>query len=126
MIAFRKEHAILRKSTYPASCGLPEISIHNGYPFNNRTDYNSRLIGIMFAGRDEKNAKDDIIFYGMNADWEPVNMQLPELPAGKKWKVCVNTAVPYKDGLDMEQFTEFAHNSNLRIGPRTVVILTAE
>ncbi len=126
MIAFRKEHAILRKSTYPASCGLPEISIHNGYPFNNRTDYNSRLIGIMFAGRDEKNAKDDIIFYGMNAYWEPVNMQLPELPAGKKWKVCVNTAVPYKDGLDMEQFTEFAHNSNLRIGPRTVVILTAE
>lgn len=126
MIAFRKEHAVLRKSTHPASGGLPEISIHNGYPFNNRTDYNSRLIGIMFAGRDEKNTKDDIIFYGMNAYWEPVNMQLPELPAGKKWKVCVNTAVPYKDGLDMEQFTEFAHNSNLRIGPRTVVILTAE
>lgn len=126
MIAFRKEHAILRKSTRQASCGLPEISIHNGYPFNNRTDYNSRLIGIMFAGRNETDTGDDIIFYGMNAYWEPVNMQLPELPDGKKWKVCVNTYIPYADGQDPGQFTDFAHNSNLRIEPRTVVILTVE
>lgn len=126
MIAFRKEHAILRKSTRQASCGLPEISIHNGYPFNNRTDYNSRLIGIMFAGRDEEDTRDDIIFYGMNAYWEPVNMQLPDLPDGRKWKVRVNTAFPYADGKEPEQDANFAHNSNLRIEPRTVVILTAE
>ncbi len=126
MIAFRKEHAVLRKSTGPASCGLPEISIHNGYPFNNRTDYNSRLIGVMFAGRDEADTRDDVIFYGMNAYWEPINMQLPELPCGKKWKVCVNTAVPYADGQSPEQFMNNTQNTNLRIEPRTVVILTAE
>ncbi len=126
MIAFRKEHAVLRKSTGPASCGLPEISIHNGYPFNNRTDYNSRLIGVMFAGRDEADMRDDVIFYGMNAYWEPINMQLPELPCGKKWKVCVNTAVPYADGQSPEQFMNNTQNNNLRIEPRTVVILTAE
>ncbi len=126
MIAFRKEHAVLRKSTGPASCGLPEISIHNGYPFNNRTDYNSRLIGVMFAGRDEADKRDDVIFYGMNAYWEPINMQLPELPCGKKWKVCVNTAVPYADGQSPEQFMNNTQNNNLRIEPRTVVILTAE
>ena len=126
MIAFRKEHAVLRKSTGPASCGLPEISIHNGYPFNNRTDYNSRLIGVMFAGRDEADTRDDVIFYGMNAYWEPINRQLPELPCGKKWKVCVNTAVPYADGQSPEQFMNNTQNNNLRIEPRTVVILTAE
>ncbi|MCI9372884.1 MAG: glycogen debranching enzyme [Lachnospiraceae bacterium] len=126
MIAFRKEHAVLRKSTGPASCGLPEISIHNGYPFNNQTDYNSRLIGVMFAGRDEADTRDDVIFYGMNAYWEPINMQLPELPCGKKWKVCVNTAVPYADGQSPEQFMNNTQNNNLRIEPRTVVILTAE
>ena len=126
MIAFRKEHAVLRKSTGPASCGLPEISIHNGYPFNNRTDYNSRLIGVMFAGRDEADTRDDVIFYGMNDYWEPINMQLPELPCGKKWKVCVNTAVPYADGQSPEQFMNNTQNNNLRIEPRTVVILTAE
>ncbi len=126
MIAFRKEHDILRKSTRQASCGLPEISIHNGYPFNNRTDYNSRLIGVMYAGRDEEDTRDDIIFYGMNAYWEPLNMQLPELPQGRKWKVRVNTSVPYIDGQDPEQAMESAHNNNLRIEPRTVVILTAE
>lgn len=126
MIAFRKEHDILRKSTRQASCGLPEISIHNGYPFNNRTDYNSRLIGVMYAGRDEEDTRDDIIFYGMNAYWEPLNMQLPELPQGRKWKVRVNTSVPYIDGQDPEQAMESAHNNNLRIEPRTVVLLTAE
>ena len=126
MIAFRKEHDILRRSTRQASCGLPEISIHNGYPFNNRTDYNSRLIGVMYAGRDEEDTRDDIIFYGMNAYWEPLNMQLPELPQGRKWKVRVNTSVPYIDGQDPEQAMESAHNNNLRIEPRTVVILTAE
>ncbi len=126
MIAFRKEHAILRKPTRQASCGLPAISIHNGYPFNNRTDYTSRLIGVMYAGRDEKDTKDDIIFYGMNAYWEPLNMQLPELPCGRKWKVCVNTFLPYTDGLEPEKQMDYTHNNNLRIEPRTVVILTAE
>ena len=52
--------------------------------------------------------------------------QLPELPGGKKWKVCVNTAVPYADGQSPEQFMNNTQNNNLRIEPRTVVILTAE
>lgn len=126
MIAFRKKYGVLRRPARPVSCGLPEISIHNGYPFNNRTDYNSRLIGVMFAGRNEDDTKDDIIFYAMNAYWEPVNMQLPEPPGGKRWKVRVNTFVPYADGQEPEQFTNFAHSNNLRIEPRSVVILTVE
>ena len=126
MIAFRKQYAILRKSTRPVSCGIPEISIHNGYPWNNRTDYNSRLIGVMYAGRDEADTRDDIVFYGMNAYWEPVNMQLPELPGGMRWKMCVNTFIDYEDGQDLNRFMDLEHNSNLRIPPRTVIILKAE
>lgn len=126
MIAFRKQHAVLRKSTKSVSCGLPAVSIHNGYPWNNGTDYNSRLIGVMYAGRDEEDTRDDIIFYGMNAYWEPVNMQLPELPGGMKWKMCVNTFVAYEDGMDLNRFMDLEHNSNLRIPPRTAVILKAE
>ena len=53
MIAFRKKYAIVRKQTKGAACGLPEISLHNGYPWNSGTDYTTRLIGIMYAGRDE-------------------------------------------------------------------------
>lgn len=77
MIQFRKEHPILRKMTKPSSCQFPEISVHNGTPFNASTDYKTKLIGIMYAGRNEEDTEDDIVFYCMNAYWEPLVMQLP-------------------------------------------------
>ena len=126
MIAFRKKYAILRKTTQAAVCKLPEISIHNGFPWNGGTDNSSRLIGIMYAGRDEKDIRDDIVFYCMNAYWEPLIMQLPELPMGLQWRVRVNTSVEYEDGKDFETMTEFYYRKTLRVPARTVVILTAE
>ena len=126
MIGFRKRYAILRKKTKPVACNLPEISIHNGYPWNGGTDSNSRLIGIMYAGRDEHDTRDDIVFYCMNAYWETLVMQLPELPNGLQWKVCVNTSVEYKDGRDMESYTEFYYKKTLKVPPRTAIVLVAE
>lgn len=126
MIAFRKKYAILRKKTMQAACKLPEISIHNGFPWNGGTDNNSRLIGIMYAGRDENDIRDDIVFYCMNAYWEPLVMQLPELPEGMKWNVVVNTNTEYEDGKDVEALTEFYYKSSLKVPPRTVIILTGE
>ena len=126
MIGFRKRYAILRKKTKPVACNLPEISIHNGYPWNGGTDSNSRLIGIMYAGRDEHDTRDDIVFYCMNAYWETLVMQLPELPNGLQWKVCVNTSVEYEDGKDMESYTEFYYKKTLKVPPRTAIVLVAE
>lgn len=126
MIRLRKDNAILRKTTKPAACKLQEISIHNGFPWNGGTDNNSRLIGIMYAGRDENDIRDDIVFYCMNAYWETLIMQLPELPMGMQWKVCVNTFLPYEDGKNVEEQTEFYYKKSLKVPPRTVIILTAE
>lgn len=126
MIAFRKEHDIIRKVTKEASCGLPEISIHNGSPWNSRTDHACRLIGVMYAGRNQEDTKDDIVFYCMNAYWEPLDMQLPDLPNGMVWKVYVNTFVEYEDGKDISRETEFHYGIKLKIPPRTVVVLVAE
>lgn len=126
MIAFRKKHAILRKPTKAAACGLPEISMHNGYPWNAGTDHNSRTIGVMYAGRNQEDTDDDIVFYGMNAYWEPLMMQLPELPDKRQWKVCVNTFVEYEDGLDVEPLTDFSYKHALKVPPRTAIVLVAE
>ncbi|MDE6890821.1 MAG: glycogen debranching enzyme [Lachnospiraceae bacterium] len=126
MIAFRKNHPILRKPTKAASCGLPEISIHNGYPWNGGTSHTSRLISIMYAGRDEKDTEDDIIFFTINAYWEPLYQQLPDLPDGKKWKIKVNTFLEYEDGKDFTAETEFNFEKSLKVPPRTVVVLAAE
>lgn len=107
MIQFRKEHPILRKMTKPSSCQFPEISVHNGTPFNASTDYKTKLIGIMYAGRNEEDKEDDIVFYCMNAYWEPLVMQLPVLPNGKHWHVDTNTNAEYFDGEDFTAKTEF-------------------
>lgn len=126
MIQFRKEHPILRKMTKPSSCQFPEISVHNGTPFNASTDYKTKLIGIMYAGRNEEDTEDDIVFYCMNAYWEPLVMQLPVLPNGKHWHVDTNTNAEYFDGEDFTEKTELLGVNTIRVPARTTVILVAE
>lgn len=126
MIQFRKEHPILRKMTKPSSCQLPEISVHNGTPFNASTDYKTKLIGIMYAGRNEEDTEEDIVFYCMNAYWEPLVMQLPVLPNGKHWHVDTNTNAEYFDGEDFTEKTELLGVNTIRVPARTTIILVAE
>ena len=126
MIQFRKEHPILRKMTKPSSCQFPEISVHNGTPFNASTDYKTKLIGIMYAGRNEEDTEDDIVFYCMNAYWEPLVMQLPVLQNGKHWHVDTNTNAEYFDGEDFTAKTELLGVNTIRVPARTTIILVAE
>lgn len=126
MIQFRKEHPILRKMTKPSSCQFPEISVHNGTPFNASTDYKTKLIGIMYAGRNEEDTEDDIVFYCMNAYWEPLVMQLPVLQNGKHWHVDTNTNAEYFDGEDFTEKTELLGVNTIRVPARTTIILVAE
>lgn len=126
MIQFRKEHPILRKMTKPSSCQFPEISVHNGTPFNASTDYKTKLIGIMYAGRNEEDTEDDIVFYCMNAYWEPLVMQLPVLPNGKHWHVDTNTNAECFDGEDFTAKTELLGVNTIRVPARTTIILVAE
>ena len=126
MIQFRKEHPILRKMTKPSSCQFPEISVHNGTPFNASTDYKTKLIGIMYAGRNEEDTEDDIVFYCMNAYWEPLVMQLPVFPNGKHWHVDTNTNAEYFDGEDFTAKTELLGVNTIRVPARTTIILVAE
>lgn len=125
MIQFRKDHPILRKRTKGAACQLPEISIHNGYPYNANVEYGTHMIGIMFAGRNEEDTRDDIVFYCMNSFWEPLTLQLPVLSNSTRWKVVVNTNCQYEDGRDFEALTEKFESHTIRVPARTTIILVA-
>lgn len=126
MIAFRKAHPIIRRRTNGATCGFPGISIHNGYPWNAGSDNNTRMIGVMYAGRNETDTDDDIVFLAINAYWQPLTQQLPDLPEGKYWKVCANTNLPYKDGEEIQSMTTFLGDHTIQVQDRTVIVLTAE
>ncbi len=126
MIAFRKKHPILRKRTNLAVCQLPPISIHNGFPYNTITEYNTHMIGVMFAGRNEEDTQDDIIFYCMNSYWEPLTLQLPCLTNGMEWKVAVNTNCEYRDGENFDAMTEKFGPNTIRVPARTTLVFVAE
>ena len=123
MIRFRREHPILRKRTRAAECQYPEISIHNGYPNNHATDYGTHMIGLMYAGRNQEDTEDDVIFYCMNSYWEPLTMQLPMVPPEWEWRVVVNTACKYEDGWDYQPLTGFMGMNMLSVPERTTIIL---
>lgn len=125
MIHFRAAHPVLRKDTKLAECGLPLISIHNGEPYRNHTDFNTHLIGIMYAGRNAEDTEDDIVFYAMNSYWEPLSQKLPELPNGLHWEVVVNTNCIYEDDFNPQEQTEYSWN-HIEVPSRSTVILVAE
>lgn len=90
MIAFRKAHPAIRMVTEPCSCGFPDVSFHNGVPWDQDFNYESRLVGVMFAGKKD-NGEDDIVYIAINAFWETNAIELPRLPDTLRWIEAINT-----------------------------------
>ena len=90
LIHYRHAHPILRKDTAPCSADLPFISLHGTLPWNSDYDAQTRVIGVMYAGRKED--EDDIIYLGINAYWERVEVRMPALPKDMRWTVVCDTA----------------------------------
>ena len=77
----------------------------------------------MYAGRDETDTFDDVIFLGMNMHWEYFTMQLPAPPDGHKWRLLVDTT---KEGAPLDETYIPESDNRVTLGPRSVIIATAE
>ena len=124
LIAFRKAHPILRHDTAPISFGFPSMSIHNCTAWNDACQSDSHCIGVMFAGKTDKD-EDDAIFVGINAYWETVPMQLPELPGGWNWEGQFYTNVPHLSQKDYDLLTP-RHRGTVYPDGRSAVVLMAK
>lgn len=122
MINLRKNHPILRGRSGPSGCGFPEVSIHNKTAWNSNCDSDTHTIGVMFAGRTEGNIEDDIIYIGVNTFWENQEIQLPNLPLGRKWRVIMNTEFEHTKDTDYHKLTHWTGNDTLIMCSRSVVI----
>jgi glycogen operon protein len=80
----------------------------------------------MYAGRNLDNTADDIVFYGMNSYWEPLQMRLPHLPNEYRWKVVANTYFEYSDETDFDELTKKGDGNLIFIPERTTIVLIAE
>ena len=89
----------VRASNYDAitlygSRGFRSVGRRKNYYEHPRED--ALIMTREFAGRNEANTDDDIVFYCINAYWESLIMRLPVLSDGKVWKVKVNTKITNK------------------------------
>ena len=116
MIAFRKKHPVIRGRMPASHCGLPGISPHNQMPWNGVFEGDTREVGILFTGYDEKKRGDDIVFLAMNMHWENRTFVLPEIPGGYTWEMEISTA---------EENTFTAKGNTLSTIGRSVAILVA-
>ena len=92
MIDFRKRHPVIRKNLNPCSLGFPMVSLHSLKPGDEELTEDNRLLGVMYAGRDDKGGKDDIVFVALNVYWEAQTLELPDLLGKWRWKQVIDTS----------------------------------
>lgn len=97
MIAFRKNHPAIRTNLEHSGTGYDFMSVHNGGPDNGETTTDTKTLGILYAGYDRKQGKEDIVYICINVFWEPMTIYLPYLPTNFCWKLMINTGMPSQE-----------------------------
>lgn len=92
-----------------------------------RPDYSSesRYLGMMLDETHDIGDPDlDIVYVAFNTYWEALNVELPELPLGRSWRVLANTGVasPH-DIYDAGQEPLIENQAEVLVGPRSTMIL---
>lgn len=121
MIAFRKNHEVVRRETPECTLRLPNVSMHGIKPWEADFSSSSRVIGVMFAGNVGRH--DEIVYIGINAYWEDMLMELPDLGNRYKWHLVVNT---YDEiGYIASKKIYLERDNKIMVSPRSVVIFEA-
>ena len=125
MIHLRRNHPAIRKSIAQSHCGFPPISQHGATPWDDNFTQDSKIVCTMFAGHDEKQDLEDIVYLAVNPYWESILIHLPKLPEPLQWHLAVDTSLSDTGGCTFEK-EQMSHVGNdYLIGARTVVVLTA-
>ena len=91
MIAFRKEHPVLRTTLPKSSLGFPSVSFHGVCPWKPDFSETSHSICLLFSGKNPETLAEDIVFLAVNAHYETLTLIPPALPNGWCFKIAVNT-----------------------------------
>ena len=97
LIAFRKEHPVIRKADYfngHNSLDYPELSWHGEKPWCFDRNQPFLTFGVMYseAAADFGIQEDCFIYLAYNAHWEEHSFELPIIPEGMRWSVVLYSA----------------------------------
>lgn len=122
LIAFRKEHPVLRKADFFTgynSSGYPELSWHGERAWELDMSGPFLTFGFMYAepAADFGTAKDCFIYCGVNAHWEEHALELPVIPEGMAWRI-----VAYSGDPDLSRKGEIC-TEKVVLMPRSLMLL---
>lgn len=119
MIKLRKEHDVVRKYSGGCSLGLPEMQVSG-------PDDRTKVLCVIYAGRNQDDSGDDIVCLAINTFWEEQACFLPELPLQLKWKFEADTSGWYlPDHIPGAGQRVSPEGNQFKMGPRSVAVLTA-
>ncbi len=126
MIQIRKTFNVLRTRTAAAVCGLPPVSFHGEMPWQFEPTEETRVLGVLFAGRNERQSEDEILYLLLNTHWETHTALLPDPPFGWQWTQVVDTSRPTgEDIIEMPERMKPVRGSVIA-EPRSVQLLLAQ
>ena len=126
MIAFRKRFHIITDSRGKSTCSYPPVSIHSNVAWSAKYYDDTRMIGVMYAGASLKQqGLDEFVYFGVNAYWDYVNVELPDLPEGYHWKLYVNTGNEPQDVI-LEDRNVILYDKRINMAGRSVIVAVGE
>jgi glycogen operon protein len=119
IIAFRKQHPVIRRFAGNCSLGLPEMQV-----FHN--DRDSKILRVVYAGRNAKDTADDLVCLAINVYWEEQEFTLPELPHPIVWHVAADTGKKYLSNAIPAKAKDLPllNGNKVSMSPRSVCIFT--
>jgi len=120
LIQFRKEHDVIRKFSNLCSLGFREIEF---FKPNEKT----KVLCVMYAGRNKTDDADDIVLLALNVFWEEQECFLPALPYYLKWKIDADTAGRYLENSipNPGESPLLLDASKVCMAPRSVLVFSA-
>lgn len=118
MISLRKTHDVVRRFSGCCSLGLPEIT-------NMLPDGSTKVLTIVYAGRNQDNTEDDVVCLAINTFWEEQTCFLPEALHAQKLRMEADTSGRYlpKNIPDPEK-PVLVDGTQIAMGPRSVLVLS--
>lgn len=119
VIQLRKNHDVIRRFSGTCSLGFPELQVFE-------PDEDTKILRVLYAGRNRENTGDDIVCLAINAYWEEQEFDLPNLPMYMKWQVEVDTSAVYlPDCIVKDKKAKQIDEKNVKMQARSVLVLTA-
>jgi len=120
MIAFRRAHPVLRREKFYTDADIKWFAPNGATP--DWADQRQKSFACLILGQTEPD-----LFLLFNADTRPVDFSIPALPAGKIWRLAVDTSRTSPDDLfDSGKEPSMQGQIGFRLEPRSSAILLTD